>query len=583
MARPVSVADVNYTLIKHVMQKRDLTVRELHTKVCRRLSIKKAQLNEGYFYQMLRGEKKLNEERLAAVSFALGVDPDYFRTSLGRLMIRKAEADLTDFALAPERFDAKELQEYLDISERLGHIDFAPDLPDTETIQQWDFWKRDTIVPFRSEKAEDFWQFTGDEILVRGPARCGKSTLTLEWIIAKMFQNPGMQVLITRAFAVDLDAVRQNIIDLVKYKFTDPLSSIRVIGGKKFHTVEVNGGEIHLKGIDRPGGLQGAGFEIVLHSQAEQIKKENIDYINSRCTPAANRWMEQGVSRSMVIYDANPNRLDHWIEAEIKKGLAYISFDFVDHPAYFTQDGEETELFKGVYGRLSKLEGVVRQRLLEGKPANPEGTIFELEDCHKLAKLPDDFATANSFYRGFDFGMKDPNVILWFAHHRATGDIINFREWRMTNTDTIVMGEAAKNYSDEKILATVQDNDENLQRILLKECGIPTILAQKGPNSITSGITLAQHRLQMAREGKPGGLYFYNNPVVRDPQLVKDNEPLTTVDEADLYSWHENSDKPIDKYNHGWDIIRYMLDYLENRQAPVGFGGTGAKRQRRNV
>ncbi len=581
MARPVSVASVNCTLIKYVMERRELTIRELHTKVCRRLRLKKSELSESYFYQMLRGEKTLNEERLAAISHVLEVDADYFRTSLGRLMIRKAEADLTDFALTPERHDAKELQEYLDVSERMGHIDFAPELPDQETIQQWDFWKKDTIIPFRSDKAVDFWEFKGDEILIRGPARCGKSTLALEWVITKMFQNAGMQVLITRAFAVDLDAVRQNIIDLVKYKFSDPLSSIKVVGGTKFHTVRINGGEIQLKGIDRPGGLQGAGYEVVLHSQAEQIKKENIDYINSRCTPARNIWMEDGESRSLVIYDANPNRLDHYIEAELKKGLAHIAFDFTDHPAYFTEDGQETELYKGVYGRLSRLEGVVRQRLLEGKPANPEGTIFQLEDCHKLPKLPEGFKETHNFYRGFDFGMKDPNVILWFAHHRTTGDLIQFREWRMTNVDTIRMGDAANKYTDEKVLATVQDNDENLQSILRKECGIVTVLAAKGPNSIASGITLAQHRLEQARKGEPGGLYFYNDPVVRDPQLVKDNEPLTTIDEAELYSWHENSDKPIDRHNHGWDIIRYICDYLENKQSPVGFGSTGARRQRK--
>ena len=127
---------------------------------------------------------------------------------------------------------------------------------------------------------------------------------------------------------------------------------------------------------------------------------------------------------------------------------------------------------------------------------------------------------------------------------------------------------------------TVIDNDENLQRILRKECGIPTALAQKGPGSIASGITLTQHRLKLAEQGEPGGLYFFNSPVVKDPQLVRDNQPMTVIDEAELYAWEENSDKPIDKYNHGWDIIRYMLDYLERQKGPVGFGGTGASRQR---
>ena len=39
-----------------------------------------------------------------------------------------------------------------------------------------------------------------------------------------------MQVLIARAFGVDLDAVRQNLVDLMKYKFENPLSAIKCIG-----------------------------------------------------------------------------------------------------------------------------------------------------------------------------------------------------------------------------------------------------------------------------------------------------------------------------------------------------------------
>lgn len=580
MASPVTIAPVNCSLIRYVLKERGLSVRELHKQVCRKLSIKLKDLNESNFYGMLRGERPLNDERLAAISAVLGVDPGYFKTSLGRMLIRKTQEDLTDFSLSEDRHDVKELDQYLDVAERMGYIDFTPstEAEDNALVTAWDFWKKDAILPFRSDKAIEFWEFEGDEILIRGPARCGKSTLILEWLITTMFKNPGMQVLIARAFGVDLDSVRQNIVDLVKYKFADPLSSIRVIGGTKFHTVQIAGGEIHLQGIDRPGGQMGAGYDVVIFSQAEQIRKDKVDQIASRCTPAGKRWVEDGVARSMIIYDANPNRIDHWIETAITAGLAKIDYDFVDHPGYFEEDGSETDLYQAVYSRLNRLEGVWRQRLLEGKAANAEGTIFDLQPCHLLDRLPEDFEKTHLFYRGFDFGMKDPSVCLWFGVHRATSDVIVFREWRRVHVDTIEMGEAAKTFTEERVLMTIIDNDENLQKILQKNCGIVTELAQKGPNSIASGITLTQHRLKAAIDGKPGGLYFYNNPVVRDPVLVKQNEPLTVIDEAELYAWHDNSDKPVDKHNHGWDIIRYMLDYLETRVSPVGFLGGGTQR-----
>ena len=571
MARPVSIAPINVTLIRVLIDRQDLTIKEFAESIG---------MKRDYLSHILHGRKKVNDEWLAKIATALDVSPDYFKQSVGSLFITKVDTDLVDVATKGTLTPPKELTEYINIAERMGRIDCSPDIPDTDTIHALDFWKKPSILPFRSDKAAEFWDFEGDEILIRGPARCGKSTLILEYVIAKMLQNAGMQVLIARAFSVDLDAVRQNIVDLMKYRFDDPLSSIKVSGGKKFHTVHINGGEIHLRGIDRPGSQLGAGYDLAVFSQAEQIKKENIDVISSRVTPAGGNWVENSQPRSMTIYDANPNRIDHWIEQAISKGLMKIDFDFPDHPAYFTEDGEETQLYQHVHSRLSRLEGVWRQRLLEGKAANPEGTIFELQDCHILTELPANFATHYSYYRGFDFGMKDPSVCLWFGVHRATGDVIVFREWRRVNVDTIAMGEAVKRFTDEKILMTVIDNDENLQNILRKQCGIATTLAQKGPGSIASGITLAQHRLKLAEQGEDGGLYFYNNPVVRDPAIVRNNEPLTTIDEGELYAWEENSDKPMDKHNHGWDIIRYVLDYLEHRASPVGFGGTGAQRQR---
>ena len=278
MAKPVSILPVNYALIRHVLKSKDMMIGELSEKL---------EISISYLSDMLSGRSPLNDERLVSISDILEVSHNYFRTPIGRLAIQKTDSDLIDWSLNPERGDVKELQDYLDVGERMGYIDFSPDLPDEVGIQNYDFWKDNAILPFESDHCVDFWEFDGDEILIRGPARCGKSTLILEWLITLMFRNRGMQVLIARAFGVDLDAVRQNLVDVVKYKFADPLSSIRVSGGAKFHTVHVNDGKIELRGIDRPGSQLGAGYDVVIFSQAEQIKKENIDVIASRCTPAS--------------------------------------------------------------------------------------------------------------------------------------------------------------------------------------------------------------------------------------------------------------------------------------------------------
>ena len=496
---------------------------------------------------------------------------------------------LTDKSYAKDG-KARLIKSLHDIPDPLEDIDI---LAANTNVNSKDFWKKETIKPFYTDKCIEFWEFDGDEIIIRGPARCGKSTLRNEFIISKMMQNEGMEVLITRAFSVDLDAERQNLRELLKYHLSDPLSPIKAVGGAKFDKLEINGGNLYLKGIDRSAGQLGAGFDLVVHGQAEQIKKENIDIINSRVTPASNNWVEDGESKSMVIYDLNPNRLDNWVENLIdpkpdedgnfeNEPVKCINFDFTDHPGYYLEDGTTTPLYDKVFSRLDRLEGVVRKRLLEGKAANPEGTVFSIEDCHILDKLPDDFPNAYYFHRGMDFGLKDPSVCLWFAIHRTKGDIIVYKEWRRTGTDIIVMGGLVKKFTEQRVIQTVIDNNENNQIILQRDCGIPCVMAQKGPHSIASGINALEHRLQLTREGKDGGIYFYNNPVGgRDPNLVRDNQPLTTLDEFELYSWEKDKDKPIDKHNHGIDTIRYELDVLENAQGAVGFGSSGVKRQTR--
>lgn len=576
------LTDISPKLIRHYRKLAGYTLEQ---------AAKKAGIEAGTISRWENGETSPHPPTFGKFAKALNKDvADFFPVKVMDLR-EKATAVIDDYLSDGDEDKSRQSRIAIDLMKipRSEMIELEPmddiDLP----TQALDHWKKESIKPFFTDSCVQFWEFKGDEIILRGPARCGKTTLRNEYIISKMMQNPNMEVLITRAFSVDLDAERQNLRELLKYHFSDPLSPIKAHGGTKFDRLEINGGNLYLKGIDRSSGQLGAGFDIVVHGQAEQIKKENIDIINSRVTPAGERWIDDGVPRSMVIYDLNPNRLDNWVERLITPDdpdvtpVRCINYTFTDHPAYFTEDGQETELYRQVLSRLERLDGVVRTRLLEGRAANPEGTVFSIEPCHILDKLPDDFPQSYYFHTGMDFGMKDPNVCLWFAIHRATGDIIVYKEWRRTNVDVKVMGDICKKFTEQRVIQNVIDNNESNQRILTRDCGITnTIMAEKGPHSIASGINLLEHRLELTRQGKDGGIYFYNNPVGgRDPNLIRDNAPLTTLDEFELYSWEKEKDKPIDKYNNGIDVIRYELEVLENAQPALGFGSGGVKRQKR--
>ena len=98
MARPVSIVPINFPLIRHGAKERGVLFRDLAEQIG---------VRDSHFSEMLSGLRPLNDERLAKLSDVLGVPHNYFRTSLGRLVIQKAEADLTDFALTEARHDVR--------------------------------------------------------------------------------------------------------------------------------------------------------------------------------------------------------------------------------------------------------------------------------------------------------------------------------------------------------------------------------------------------------------------------------------------------------------------------------------------
>ena len=84
MARPVTIAPTNCTLIRRLIDEEGLTIREFKKKVCRKLNLKLSDMSDSFFYQMLRGEKAINDERLSAMADVLGVDFGYLKTPIGR-------------------------------------------------------------------------------------------------------------------------------------------------------------------------------------------------------------------------------------------------------------------------------------------------------------------------------------------------------------------------------------------------------------------------------------------------------------------------------------------------------------------
>ena len=49
---------------------------------------------------------------------------------------------------------------------------------------------------------------------------------------------------------------------------------------------------------------------------------------------------------------------------------------------------------------------------------------------------------------------------------------------------------------------------------------------------------------------------------MQDYKIVVDRDSIGIIREINNYVWHERGEKPVDKFNHYIDAIRYSMMYL---------------------
>ena len=407
------------------------------------------------------------------------------------------------------------------------------------------------------------------EICMEGPARTSKTNRGLRKIIGLHMKHEGFRSCILRANTVDLDeSVRADLKDLIRFDLDDPRSPIRQYGGVKFSKLFINGGECALGGMNRPGKILGAEYDAIFISQLEQFTEEQYNILMTRCSGTSNKWKDSdGNPRSQMICDSNPDEPDHWMYQREEKGmLKFIKFGFKDNP-FFYRKGRWSRVGKEAVNKLDRsVDGIYHDRYFKGLRVGPQGAVFNVKPCHLITELPwdKDKSKINDYiiYQGMDFGMSSPSTCIWMAQHKRTGDFIVFKEWRALHTDTLEMAEEIHNYTEDYELTNLKerviDNDENLQSILMK-CGLKTVCAKKGPDSIMIGLNIIKDCMNKTERGEPGGITFYTGMRCnRDSELIRQKLPEDTIKELKNLVFSDKKDD-VEGSDHGIDPIRYML------------------------
>lgn len=431
--------------------------------------------------------------------------------------------------------------------------------------------------------AKQLWQCRDRTVVISGPAETGKTLGALQKLDAFCWKYPGLHALLLRKIKQDLYA---SAIKIYQDKVLLENSPIEIYGGQRpEHFDYPTKARIVVGGLDKPGKVLSAEYDVVLIIQGEELALNDFEMLTTRCTGRAGN-----MPYSQIIIDCNPGPRHHWIKELADAGkITFLESRHEDNPTLFDpQTGLITEQGKITLEILDNLTGVRYQRLRLGKWVSAEGQIYSDYDpvIHLIDRfdIPEDWTRI----RVIDFGLVHPFVCGWWAID-GDGRAYLYREIYMTGRtvathakDILRLSEKDNELcfrhhfgingelnEDQKLhLAewscykdTICDHDAE-DRQTLAENGIPNIPARK---DVLQGIGKVQDRFKVQKDGKPRIFFLRNSLVEVDQSLKLEHKPYSTVQEIDGYIWKNNARKeePVKEDDHGMDMVRYMVMYLD--------------------
>lgn len=384
----------------------------------------------------------------------------------------------------------------------------------------------DKYVPLFTDKSRYF--------VVTGGRGSGKSFGVNVFLLNLTYES-GHKVLFTR---FTLTSAAASIIPefIEKIELMGVESDFRITKDEIINLT--TGSSIIFKGIRTSSGNQTAALKslsgvttFVLDEAEELVDEDTFSKIDFS--------IRSNTKHNRVILILNPTTKEHWIYQRFfmypnvkagtngsKADVTYIHTTFEDN---------KTNLSKSYLEQLYDLKrrDIVKfeHQILGGWLNKAEGTIIT---NWKVGH----FVQTELMCYGQDFGFStDITSLVKVAVDKDTRSVYVKQIYGKTNLSTSDI--AYRNKTECGTDLIICDNSEPRLISELKNMGLnikPTI---KKKGSILSGIALMQ-----------------------DYQIVVDRESNGIIREINNYVWHERNQRPVDKFNHYIDAIRYSLMYL---------------------
>lgn len=373
-----------------------------------------------------------------------------------------------------------------------------------------------------------------------GGAGSGKSYFLATKLVLKLLSEKHKLLVIRKTYASIEQSVYTEILNAI-----DNLKIRKFLKIKKspFHIIFPNGSEIIFKGADDENKLLSiSGITLCWVEEASEIDKELFNQLELR--------LRGGTAKKQFFLSFNPISATHWLKTEFFDNPKPDSF--ICHSTYLDNRFLDEEYVKTLIDlkirNHQKYEvyalgkwGVMGKRVYD----NWKKARFTINDVMKESK-----GKARKVF-GMDFGyVADPTTLtcafidfdnrkIWIYDEMFEHGLLN---------NQIAERIIKKGYTKEIITA---DSAEQKSIAEIKKYGVPRIRpARKGGGSIMQGIQFLQQF-----------------------EIIVHEDCVNTIEELENYSFVKDKktgqyiNKPVDKYNHIMDALRYAVEEYSAAQA----------------
>ena len=344
--------------------------------------------------------------------------------------------------------------------------------------------------------------------LLQGGTRSGKTYSVAYYILwlCKEYENAGMEIDMCRDTYTALKSTAwKDFKDiLIKHDLYRAENH-----NKTDHIYTLFGNSISYYGADNPDKIHGRSRDILWINEGNQFPEETINQLFPR-------------TRYRIIADYNPALpQEHWLDPYIEKFPPLIT-TYKDNPHLSRAQVEDIE------SKISnpywwKVYGV-------GERAQPTGAIFS---NWKIGEFEDGDVVGF----GQDYGFSnDPSTLIKVSIKRKQKIIYLQECFYEKGLNTGQLYQYTKQYAERMLI--IGDSAEPRLISELRQRGLNIVEAEKGPGSITAGISLMSEYSIIIDKGSTNMIREFNN-----------------------YSWVEKTNKsiPKDEWNHCIDAARYFI------------------------